>query len=172
MKVQRIAIIGSGGAGKSTLARQLGDILGIEIVHLDRLFWHPGWVETPRDQWLAVQEEEVRRERWIIDGNYLGTMDVRLASADTVIFLDLPRILCVFRAFKRAVGHWGRSRPDMGEGCPEKVDWEFLRWIWGFPAKTRPEILRLAGLPDGVQVTQLRSSRAVDRFLRGLRQIA
>lgn len=160
-------IIGSGGAGKSTLARELGARLGIRVVHLDAHFWNPGWVPTPKADWLETQHELMRPETWIMDGNYGGTMDARLALADTAIFLDLPRLTCITRALVRRVQYHGRSRPDIAPGCPEKIDLEFLRWIWDFPRTKRPGILKKleATRATGTRVIHLRSMRDVTRFL-------
>ncbi|WP_337956063.1 hypothetical protein [Alicyclobacillus herbarius] len=129
--MKRIAIIGSPGAGKSTFACRLGDITGIEVFHLDRLFWHPGWVEMPRPEWMELQRKLVQRPSWIIDGNYGSTMDIRIQAADTVIFLDVPRRVCLWRVMKRVIRYHGQTRPDMGAHCPEKIDLEFFRYIWG-----------------------------------------
>jgi adenylate kinase family enzyme len=89
--MRRIMVIGSGGAGKSIFSRRLGDVLGIEVIHLDRLHWKPGWAETPKGEWAELVGQLVRGDEWIIDGNYGGTLEVRLGACDTVIFLDLPR---------------------------------------------------------------------------------
>ncbi len=167
--MKRIAIIGPGGAGKSTLARQIGGRLGIEVIHLDALYWRPGWVPTPRDQWEQLQRELVQRETWVLDGNYGGTLEVRLAAADTIIFLDLPRRLCLWRVLRRRLRYAGRSRPDMGPGCEERLSWEFITWIWSYPATRRPAILRLlAQHADGRAVIRLTSARDVRRFLTSL----
>jgi adenylate kinase family enzyme len=167
--VKRVMLIGSGGAGKSTLARALGARLGIRVIHLDAYFWQPGWVPTPREAWLELQRELMHAETWIMDGNYGGTMDARLALADTVIFLDLPRLTCISRALLRRVQYHGRSRPDMNPGCPEQIDLEFLRWIWDFPRIKRPGILKKleAARRAGTRVIHLRSTRDVNRFLLG-----
>jgi adenylate kinase family enzyme len=85
--MKKVLVIGSGGAGKSVFARQLGQVLNIDVVHLDALYWHPGWAETPRAEWRKVIEGLVRRDAWIIDGNYSNTLDFRLEACDTVIFL-------------------------------------------------------------------------------------
>ncbi|MHC0064340.1 hypothetical protein ACWATR_15805 [Nostoc sp. UIC 10890] len=85
--MKKILIIGSGGAGKSTLARELGTILGLEVIHLDVWYWNPGWVETPKTKWQSIIQDLTLRESWIMDGNYSGTLDIRLSVADTVFFV-------------------------------------------------------------------------------------
>lgn len=165
--MQRVLVIGSGGAGKSTFAKRLGECTGLPVIHLDALFWQPGWVETDRGEWAARVDELLRLDRWIMDGNYSGTLDRRLLAADTVIFLDLPRALCLWRVVVRRIRFRGRSRPDMRENCPERLSWEFLRWIWTYPHARRPRILeRLNGIGDGRRVYRLISRAQVEKFLR------
>jgi adenylate kinase family enzyme len=165
--MKRILVIGSGGAGKSTFSRQLGEVLGIEVVHLDVEHWRPGWVEPPKDEWGQRVRELVSGEEWIIDGNYSGTMEVRLAACDTVVFIDLPRAVCVWRVMKRVVTYRSDRRPDMAEGCSEKFDLKFLKWVWDYPKRSRPRVLRL--LEDNSRekkVYRLRSRAEVENFLR------
>ncbi len=138
--MQRILIIGSGGAGKSTFARQLHEILKIELIHLDALYWQPGWIEPPKDEWHKTIAELLKRETWIIDGNYGGTLEMRLAACDTVIFLDVPRLVCLWRILKRFIRYRHRRRPDMAADCPERIDWEFIEYIWNYPKITKPRI--------------------------------
>jgi len=108
----------------------------------------------------------VKREAWVMDGNYGRTFDIRLPTADTVVLLDLPRIVCIWRVVKRWLTHIGKTRPDMGPGCPERVDWEFIKWIWDFPKTRLPRVLtRLDELPETTRVYRLRSQREIDRFL-------
>lgn len=160
-------IIGSGGAGKSTLARELGSILGLEVIHLDTLYWHPGWVETPKLEWQSIIQDLTLRESWIMDGNYSGTLDIRLAIADTVIFLDFPRMLCLWRVIKRSWQYAGQSRPDMASGCPERLTWEFLKFVWTYPITRLPNILnKLSQLPPNQQVIILRKPEEVREFLQ------
>jgi len=166
--VKRVLVIGCGGSGKSTLARHLGGLLGISVIHLDSLFWRPGWVETPREEWRALVHDLVRRDSWIMDGNYSNTLDIRLPAADTVVFLDFPRLLCLWRVVKRRWQYAGRPRPDMAPGCPERLSWQFIRWIWSYPTR-RPAILRmLQEYTQGSQVFRLRSPAEVERFVREL----
>lgn len=167
--MQKVVIVGCGGAGKSTLARQLGERLNLPVVHLDALFWEPGW------QMISKAEEQVKldnilgRPAWIIDGNYGSSMAVRFAAADTLIFLDFPTRICLWRVIKRYLKYRGTSRPDMSEGCPEKLDLRFLGWILGYRSFTRPQVLKKieAFAPD-CTVHILRTPAAVSAFLAGL----
>ncbi|MEC2062757.1 DNA topology modulation protein [Bacillus inaquosorum] len=165
--MKKVVLIGSGGSGKSTLARQLGTTLKINVYHLDALFWKPNWVGVPKDEQRKVQNELVSKEEWIIDGNYGGTMDLRLNAADTIIFLDIHRTICIFRAFKRILQYRNKTRPDMGEGCEERFDLEFFKWIWNYPKIKRPEILkRLEQLSKDKQFIILKSPKEVQKFLK------
>jgi adenylate kinase family enzyme len=164
--MRRIAVIGSGGAGKSTFSRELGGILGIEVTHLDHLYWRPGWRAMPDEAWRATQRRLLAGDAWILDGNYGGTLDLRLAAADTVIFLDIPRWVCVRGVVARWLRFHGRSRPDGPAGCPERVTREFLAWIWRYPVDRRPGVLaKLAAYADGREIVILRSRREARRFL-------
>ncbi|MGD6899395.1 hypothetical protein [Bacillus infantis] len=84
--MKKAIIIGSAGAGKSTFAKRLGEMTGIEVIHLDSLFWHEGWVPTGREEWIRIQEGLLRKEQWILDGNYGGTMDMRMEASDSIFF--------------------------------------------------------------------------------------
>ncbi len=167
--MRRVLLIGSGGAGKSTFARRLGARLGLPVIHLDRVYWRAGWVEPPKDEWRRKVEELCAGESWVMDGNYSGTLDVRLAACDAVVFLDLPRVVCLWRVLRRAFKYRGGSRPDMGEGCPEQLNKDFLvflLWVWNYPRRSRPKILeRLKDLPDGKPVYILRSGAEAEEFL-------
>jgi adenylate kinase family enzyme len=162
--VRRVAVIGSGGAGKSTLARALGERLGIEVVHLDRLYWRPGWIPTPNEEWRALQAELVERESWIIDGNYGGTLDVRLGAADAVVFLDFPRRTTVPAVLRRWWRH--RGHDVQAPGCAERLDGTFVRWVWNYRRDSRPRALAaIAAHARHAQVVTLTTRAAVRRFL-------
>jgi len=165
-EMKRILIIGPGGAGKSTLSRCLHEATGLKLLHLDRLYWQPGWTEPPKDEWRKTVEEAVKEDEWIMDGNFGGTMEIRLAACDTVLYLDFPRTICIYRVFKRRLMYRNKSRPDMGEGCNEKIDLEFLQWVWNFPKTTKPKIEeRLKRFEGEKTIIRLRSSRDVEDFL-------
>lgn len=162
--MRRIAIIGCGGAGKTSLARNLGERLGIPVHHLDAMFWKPGWQPVERPVFAAAQREIVASPAWVIDGNYGGTMEIRLAAADTIVFMDLSRAACLWGALKRRIQQ--KPGPDKDPRNRERLTLEYLRWIWGYRSSRRPGILRrLKELGDEKTVVILRSRRDVDRFL-------
>ena len=167
--MSKIVLIGSGGSEKSTLAKQLGNKLKLNVYHLDALFWKPNWVGVPKDQQIKVQNELVKKDEWIIDGNYGGTMDIRLKAADIIIFLDMHRTVCVFRIFKRMLRYRNQTRPDMGPGCEERLDFQFIKWVWNYPKTKRPRILeKLQQLSNEKQII-LKTPRQVRNFLKEVR---
>jgi adenylate kinase family enzyme len=170
--MKRIAIIGCSGAGKSTLARRLGEITGIEVIHLDKIHWLPGWTEPSKEVWRQKVAEVINGESWIVDGNYGGTMEMRLAACDTAILLDLPRTVCAYRILKRVIFYREGKRPDMAEGCHERFDWEFLKWVWNFPKQKLPQVEeRLKRVEPEKTIIRLKSKREVEEFISNLKQI-
>ena len=167
--MHRIAIVGCSGGGKSTLARAIGERLGLPVVHLDTLFWKPGWVESPRDAFRVVADETARGERWIIDGNFTDAAALRFARADMIVWVDLRRSLCLWRAFSRALTAFGRVRADLAPGCPEKIDLAFYRYIWSWNRLTRPRMeAAIAAHGSGARMVRLRSDREVMAFVDSL----
>lgn len=140
----RVLIIGPCGAGKSTLAFRLADILCLPLYHMDKLGWQPGWVETPKADMLAALERILTTDQWIIEGNYGSSLRQRAAAADTIIQLDYPILLCLARAIKRVWNGRGKVRPDMAADCPERFDlafiWYIMTWRWGPGPHTRHTI--------------------------------
>ena len=169
LPMRRVLVIGRSGGGKTTLARALAERLGVPWISLDRRYWRPGWVETPLAEWTAMQPELVAGEAWVIDGTYHRTLPLRLPRADTVIWIDLPRWLCMARLLWRMVSTCGRVRDDMGPGCPERFDREFLRYSWRYDRVAGPRIRQaLATLDPSQTLVILRAPRAVRAFLRNL----
>lgn len=164
--MERIMIIGCGGAGKSTLARQLGERLNLPVVHLDKLFWKPGWISVSREEFDRLHREALAEEKWILDGNFDRTMAERIRHCDTVIYLDFSRVACLMGVVKRILTTYGTVRPDMGEGCPERFDLDFLKWVWNFNRNKRENTYRLLNETEGVEKIVLKNRRAVKRFLK------
>jgi adenylate kinase family enzyme len=167
--MRKVLVIGSAGAGKSTFAKRLGDLLALEVIHLDALYWNRGWVETPKDEWLKKTVELLNRDSWIIDGNYSNTLELRFGACDTVIFLDIERRICLWRVVKRSIKYWHSERPDMAEGCPEQFNWEFMKWIWDYPRRTRPRVVELLrSRSQNKTVIWLRTGAEIEKLLTSL----
>ena len=166
--MERILIIGCGGAGKSTLARQLGEKLNLPVVHLDKLYWKPSWVESSKEEIDEKIQQELEKPQWIMDGNFNRTIPHRIQYCDTVIYLDFSRTACLLGVLKRILTTYGKVRPDMGEGCPERFDLDFLKWVWNFNKKNRENYYRLLNETEGVETIVLKNRRMVRRFLQSL----
>ena len=167
--MERVMIIGCGGAGKSTLARKLGEKTGLPVVHLDQIWWAPGhWqhIEKPEfDEKLAL---ELAKPQWILDGNFNRTIEARLEACDTIIYLDYPRLICIKNWLGRVIKNWGHARPDMTEGCTEWIDPEFVKWIWNFNRNNRARYYDILNNARDKQVFILKSRRQAERFLKSL----
>ena len=169
--MQRILIIGCGGAGKSTLARALGEKTGLPVVHLDQIWWAPGdWQHMEKEEFDDRLLEEMQKPQWILDGNFRRTLEMRLEKCDTVIYLDFPSLVCLKNWMGRVMKNWGHARADMAEGCTERFDPEFARWIWNFNKNYRDRFYELLNQAEGKQVIILRSRREVEKFLSGLKK--
>lgn len=173
--MKRIMVTGiSAGAGKSTFARELGNILRIDVYHLDTFFWKPGWVQASIEEFSETQMNIVREPEWIIEGNYKSTYEIRAERADTIIYLELPLLVCLYRVFKRWYRNRGRTRPDLGEGCPEKIDWAFLKFICTtyYPRKRKMAARFKAFQSVGSQKTlyQLKGKQEIRSFLEALKK--
>ena len=141
--MQKVLILGCPGAGKSTFARRLHAVTGLPLHYLDRLWHRPDRSTAAPEDFDRALAQILAQDRWIVDGNYLRTLPRRLARCDAVVLLDYPRRVCLFRALRRILTWRGRTRPDMAAGCPERLDGEFVRWIWEFHRTQRPQVLEL-----------------------------
>ena len=167
----KIAIIGYSGAGKSTLAEKLSNHYSIPKLHMDTLQFQPGWQDSDRD-WMEAEMKNFLSEHtnWVIDGNYSWCYyEERMQEADQIIFLNFSPWICLFRAFKRYLTYRGKVRESMAADCPERFDWEFIRWIlWDGRTKNAKERYQrvLETYPEKVIV--LRSQKEIDQFLENL----
>ncbi|MFS0784346.1 topology modulation protein [Bacillus sp. 1P06AnD] len=169
--LKRVMVIGvSSGVGKSTFSQKMGAIMQMPVFHLDAYFWKPGWVESSVEEFTAVQEGLVGQDQWIIDGNYSSTLPVRLEKADTIVYLEMPLSTCLFRVFKRWVCHIGKTRIDMGEGCPEKIDYAFIRFILRtYRSRKAAMRERLRALDGTKDVIQLKNKKEMNQYLLSLK---
>ena len=164
-------IIGCSGAGKSTLAKKLHQLTQLPVFHLDQYYWKPNWVESTTSEWEPVMTQLAAKEKWIIDGNYGGTMDIRIKRADTIIYLDYSTRSCLWRITKRILKYRGESRPDMTEGCVERFDLEFYHYVAVYNLTRRKSLLnKLRSLPAEKSIFILRNDGEVEQFLDGLIQ--
>ncbi|WP_291426895.1 DNA topology modulation protein FlaR [Deinococcus sp.] len=157
--MQRLLVIGSPGAGKSTLAQKLAAQTGLPLTHLDDLYWNPGWRKVERERWLSRLTDAPAGETWIIDGNFSSSLLRRAYAADTVIFLMPPRWLCLWRAFTReALGR----HPHGGQqaGWPSQ---ELLQDIWKFGPQAQWQLAQLKTVP-GLRLVVLRSSAEIASY--------
>ncbi|MGX9356048.1 AAA family ATPase [Roseobacteraceae bacterium S113] len=168
--MNRVMILGQPGAGKSTLARLMGKATGLPVVHVDRIHWMSGWVERAGEDKIALALAEQAKPQWIFEGGLHATKEDRLARADTLIVLDLPFWLRVWRVFARTVRHYGRSRPDLPEGCPEQFSFEFWKWIWDTRQSQRAKNYRWMEQAErlGKDVVLLKSPAEVRSYIAHL----
>jgi adenylate kinase family enzyme len=166
--MERVAIIGCGGSGKSHLARQLAERLDLPITHLDAVYYDEHWQALPKEQFTAVQEALVEQPRWVIEGNYASTLPVRLAAADTVIVLDLPARTCLRGVLQRRLRHGGGQHQAIG--VYDRINWSFIRYILSYRRSMLPRVHGLiADHAPHADLVVLRRRSAARRFLNGLR---
>lgn len=168
--MKKIIILGSPGAGKSTFSFALAEKTGLPLYHLDKMFWREGWVNVSKDELDAQIKDVLRKDEWIIDGNYSRTIPMRLEKCDTVFYLDYPRLVCFFGVVRRVLGSLGKTRPDMAEGCPERFDLEFLKFVWNFRKKQRAGILALLEGANA-EIHIFRSRKEAKRYLDGMEKV-
>lgn len=166
--MEKIVIIGSPGAGKSTLARKLGRKLHIKVVHLDRIFWQPGWKEKPRDKRIEILEKLIQEKQWIIEGTYLSSSEPRLRAADLIIFLDVAPLVCLQRIINRHREYRGLSRHDIPQGSGDKLTLVRMWKVLIFPFQDRRTLLKKLRRSQSKQIIRLRSPKEVDDFLSRL----
>lgn len=172
--MQKIVVIGSPGAGKSTFARRLGEVLGIDVYHLDYYFWYSGWHKKPKSDRVEIQQSLIQRKSWIIEGTYLSSSDERLHAADTIIFLDIPLFYCLWHILNRRIEFRNKLRPDLPEGCREKLRFLYILKVLAFPHRGRRLFLqKIRQIEDShlhqekqIRFFWLKSNEDIEAFLR------
>lgn len=140
--MKRVAIVGSPGTGKTTFARKLHQKTKLPLIHLD-YYYHQKQHNYYNDKpaWVKKVKQLMQQPKWIIDGNYSSTLNLRMGKADTVIFLDYSRRLAIYRIFKRRLEFLRRRRTDMPSDWKETLNKEFLKYVWTFNKEYRPKIV-------------------------------
>jgi adenylate kinase family enzyme len=169
--VKRVVVTGPAGAGKSQLASELGRRLGIRIIHLDTMFWKPGWVPTPPDEWEELQRRELAGDAWILDSQFDDMFPGWLDAADTVVFVDASMLRCLWRVGRRRLNrHESVGVPSGTEPGPiHRALLKFARNQWRYRTSVRSALLaELSRDRDDRRIVVLRGSDDTDAFLRGL----
>jgi|SRR5438105_3239291 len=171
--MEKIVIMGSSGAGKTTLARELGPILKIKkVIHLDRLFWQRDWKGKSRDTRIDILQGLVREKQWIIEGNYFSVSELHLNAADTIIFLDTHPLVCLQRIKKRHREYYGRSRRDIPEGCKDNLTRLRMLKVLAFPLRGRRRLEEKLRKYKSKKIFWLRSGKEVKDFLAQQKRFA
>jgi len=168
--MKRIVITGNSGSGKSTLARQMSEILGLPVIHIDSLRFveNESWIEIPKDEFRAKVATAVATDKWIFEGCSTSSLPQRLERCDTIIFLDFNRLFCLYNAVKRRVQIRKKPRLELPNGCIDKIDRRFLKWILlDYPKISRPKINEMI-YASGKHIYRFKKRKAVKRFLREL----
>lgn len=161
--MKRIAIIGSSGSGKTTFANKLGKKLGRPVVYLDKEYHTSEWKKKypTKEDWINFQRNTVKQDEWIIDGNYRSSLAIRLERADTIIFFDFPKWLCLVRAFGRILN---RQQPiDKPEGVKERISWELITRVVSYPTKEICQIID--GYRDRSKIFIIKNDEEAGRLL-------
>jgi adenylate kinase family enzyme len=164
--MKKILIIGNCGVGKTTFSRKLAKKISLPLIHLDQHYWKPSWEKPTTVEWRTTVSNLIQGNEWIMEGNYKSSFDIRIPAADTIIFLDYPRTLALWRALKRFVQSIGKQRPDIGGNNIEKIDLPFLKWIMTYP---REQILsEIEKYRDHQKLIIVQSPKALDDFIKNI----
>ena len=164
LNFSRVAVIGCPGSGKTTFAKALSRILRREVVHLDKVLWNPNWQMLEYDERVKIHNQIIGGDSWIIDGMWKSHLPERIERATLVIFLDYKRHVSLTRAIGRRLKFAGKQRDDIAEGCLEKLDGYFLKYIWTFRKNVRPLVLELLATHPQTQVVTLKTPKQTTNF--------
>lgn len=163
--MRKVVIIGSPGAGKTTLAKILGSLLKINVFHLDRLFWKCGWEGISGDTRIDILQDIVQEKQWIIEGTYIKSSEPRLLAADNIIFLDISPIICLWRVIMRYHKYRKFRRRDLPSDCSDQLSPYRLWKVLLFPFQEKRLLERRLGQIPPEKVIRIRSGKEMESFL-------
>jgi adenylate kinase family enzyme len=172
---KKIVVYGNSGSGKTTLARLLSKKFNLPVYHLDQYHWKPNWQRVPDEQFFAIHTALCNEPAWVIEGIYTRILRERITHAEVVIFLDMPRYLCMWRVLKRSLFNHGKTLPGDPEGCKQNTFstkfLEFITWVWNFNKRNRANVLAMLQDPafKDKQIYILRSPKEMDEFMKNER---
>lgn len=164
--MQRVLIIGSPAAGKSTAARKIAQITGLKLIHLDYYYWLPDWERPQKQEWVNKVNKLISQSSWIIDGNYSSTLKERLKRADTVIFLDYPTYITMWRLLLRTLK--GGREKEFPAGCQARMDWSFFPYVYRYRNDRRQKDIAILADFTG-ETYHFRSPAELSRFIKKLK---
>ena len=167
-----IMVLGCSGGGKSTTATKLGEVFGLRVIHLDLILWKSGWVRRDDDEIALLAHEAFAEGGWVSDGNHSNAkFDERVKRADMLVWVDMPRWRCLVNIVKRVWKYRGKSRPSMTEGCPERLNWEFILWVWNFNKNRGKKIAALFEQQKlNKRLYRLRNYHELNKFLADVKK--
>lgn len=166
--MERVMIIGSNGAGKSTFSYELSSKTDLPLIHIDKIYWRNHWEVTPRNEFESMVLTEAQKPYWIIEGNNIRSLNQRLAYADTVIWFEFPPVLCVINILKRESKYHNKARPDMPQECISKLTIKFLKEVWKFNKNNHARIESFLKQAENVNVIYFTNYRQVRAYLKSI----
>ncbi len=169
--MNKIIVIGNAGSGKTTFSKALAKKLNLPLMHLDKIFWCGKWHHISKENFDKILEEELKKDFWIIDGNYNRTIPRRLKECDTVFYFDLPVISCLWNSTKRVIKNYGKTRDDMGGYCPERFDkhkLELYLSILKFNKQNRQRYYEMLSEEKDKKIIIFKNKNDIRKFLKTL----